>query len=312
MPFLYGTQSVTERRGFLLKKSFPGGALFAEASPLLGHSADTLAQVEDSLASSTAHSLLNDCVGLPPSLRFAVESFSFLATPGKYPVRSNALLRWEGREETRARLQTLIAGGYTHCKLKLSAENWEEQIRLLADFPQTKFRLDANRALSPATVEKIITHLLRASLTSRVDYFEEPFAGIWSEKSFSQSPVPFAADESVLRAENISPLLESPNSPAVFVIKPTVMGGLSSLSELAKALRNAGKRCVFTSALETEPARRALIAFLSTQPAEVAGLSTGFIFAENFLADQSTYPEAPVISPEERAHLDALSWKDCP
>ncbi|MFX7029285.1 hypothetical protein ABTH93_20310, partial [Acinetobacter baumannii] len=44
-PFTYGAKSLTERRGFLLKR----GNFVSEASPLPGHSVDTFEEVEQTL-----------------------------------------------------------------------------------------------------------------------------------------------------------------------------------------------------------------------------------------------------------------------
>lgn len=313
-PFSYGNRTVGVREGFVLRKSVAGEFLYAEASPLPGHSIDTLAAVEQALRRASAAQLLvnsPDQKDLPPSLRFALESLEPLR-PGKFPVRANALLPWEGIEKARARLEQIESAGFTHCKVKLSAQNLEFQLSLLEEFPRIRFRLDANLQLSAETLDRLIRLLGARGLLSQVDYLEEPFCGVWEMSSFRDSPLPLAADESSPGPAQALELLEAANAPSVYIVKPTVAGGLLSLNPFFGKLKAAGKRVVITSALEMEPGRRAILTLLSQNQSEVSGLATGHLFRENFLVDLPLWSEIPAPSQKEAKFLGSLAWAKVP
>lgn len=300
--FRYGERQVAARKGFLLRKLQNGLPVYAEASPLPGHSRESLEEVERALKNGLRGQL-------PPSLRFALDSFSVLA--GSHPVRSNALLPADG--DARTQLEAFRAKGYTHVKLKLFADRWREQLEVLKEFPALYFRLDANLAFTPSALLELVSFLEKnSSLLERIDYLEEPYRGFWQSEEFQNAPLAFASDESGASPEAIRQLLEAPQAPSVFIIKPSVLGGLASIEPLVAHLKSAGKRAVFTSALETEIGRRALLAYLSGSAQEVAGLSTGFLFQENFLPDQACWEKTPSIGEQERQALAALPWESLP
>lgn len=310
-PFVYGHHSLANRHGFLLRLVTPEGTFYSEASPLPGHSTDTIAEVEKVLRERSSQEILHGEAELPASLRFAVDALEAQGKAGTYPVRSNALLRWSGLADARMQLLKLASAGYTHYKLKISAKNWEEQLALLEEFPKFVFRLDANLGLSAPILERLLKELQSRGLASHVDYIEEPFAGVWSSDTFRDCAVALAADESAATSEAAFTLLKAANPPSVLIVKPTVMGGLASLAPVLKAFRAAGKRFVFTSAIETEVGRRSILAFLSQTPQEVAGLSTGSLFRENFLPDQALWTKIPSPGTAELAMLESLDWKAC-
>jgi hypothetical protein len=270
-----------------------------------------LSEVEQALANFSANDLLAGSMEPPPSLRFALEGIAAQASPGKNHVRSNALLLWENLEDARKKIQVFQEFGYRCCKLKISAENWQERISLLEEFP-IRFRLDANRSLDPRALDQMIKWLSERNLLSRVDYLEEPFPGIWQDSAFHECPLSLAADESAASLELATQALRAKNPPSVFVLKPTVMGGLASLAPFLRLLASLQKRFVFTSALEAEPGRRSLLAFLSQGQFDTCGLSTGALFQENFLLDCAEWREMPSANAAELRWLGSLSWTQCP
>ncbi len=300
-PFVYGAHSVDSRCGFILRLQSQKGLCYSEASPLPSHSRETLSDVASSLQGGKA--------GTSPSLRFALESLG--AECGKeFPVRSNALLTWSGFEHALWELDRFRKLGYSHCKLKLGSQTQEEVANLIDENSSFLFRLDANRSLSPSALGSLLQLLDQRSLLDRIDYIEEPFEGIWVDKNFKEAPVAFAADESITSCDVINTLLAKANPPRVFVLKPTVHGGADTIASLMDFLKSKNARSVITSAIETEVGRRCLISLLSKYPHEVAGLSTGYLFQENYLNDQASWLELPAISPGEQAWLDSLDWKE--
>lgn len=315
-PFRYGDKSLAEREGLVLRLDAPGGVLYSEASPLPGSSREQLAQIEKLLEIVNAFTLyeavLDDApvaADLPPALRFALEGFAAQGSPAAGKVESNALVPWAGAEKTKAEILARQAEGYRTIKLKVFGESVNEQLELMAAIPGLKFRLDGNRALSEEAVVALF-HGLEKIGPERVEYIEEPLPH-WRNPLLLRSPVALAADECAADPRFWKALLPSPAS--IFVLKPSVAGGLFSLAQKAQALEEAGKKVVYTSTFEAEPGRRALISFLlSLATKNVAGVSTGFLFAESFLADQPIWEKAPAISPAESAWLENLPWKEGP
>jgi O-succinylbenzoate synthase len=311
-PFEYGGRRVTSRSGVLLRKRAVGGDLFSEASPLPGHSTDTLEEILGALGGTPLEQLLGATPGLPPSLRFGLEGFAALESPGHNPVASNALLRAEAEPNTDGQIERAVSAAYAVCKVKIRGGALRSLFELIRQCPpHFRFRLDANAGLSRNDFSSLCESLREGGFLDRIDYVEEPFPGVWEAADFRDCGIPLAADESAPSPEAASRLLAAPNPPSVFVVKPTVAGGLFSLAKRLDPLRAAGKRIVFTSALEAEAGRRALLAFLSLGPSEVAGLSTGFLYDKNFLADRSSWKTVPEPDAAELAYYESLRWKEC-
>jgi o-succinylbenzoate synthase len=315
-PFRYGEKSLMAREGLVLRLDSPGGVLYSEASPLPGSSREELGQIEKLLEIASALALYEAVLDgapvagdLPPALRFALEGFASQGSPTLSKVESNALVPWAGAEKTLADIQAKKAAGFRTMKLKLFDESIEEQLELMAAAPGVHFRLDGNRALSEEAVTRLFAGLEKIG-PARVEYIEEPLSH-WRNPLLIRSPVALAADECAADPRFWKAILPSPAS--VFVLKPTVAGGLFSLAEKAKTLEEAGKKVVYTSTFEAEPGRRALISFLlSLKSKNMAGVSTGFLFSESFLADQPVWEKKPALSPAESDWLENLPWREGP
>jgi len=298
--FRYGSKTVDTRRGFILRRLNTGKAHYAEASPLPGHSLETLEEVALALELGKLKS--------SPSLCFAMEALDYEG--GNLPVRSNALLQAGTLEEARAELLGFLKQGYTHCKIKLGVLSVSEIADLMDANSDFLFRLDANRTLNPRSLDALIKQLDHRRLLDRIDYLEEPFEEIWQSADFSNAPLAFAADESAPTGERAVDLLSAKNPPKVVILKPTVQGSLTALSSLLDVLAEKKIRTVITSAIETEVGRRAILAFLSRHAREVAGISTGFLFKQNYLEDRASWASVPPISSAEQAWLDSLRWQE--
>lgn len=301
-PFAYGSARMESRRGFLLRKSQGNSFAYAEASPLPGHSLDTYADVENALAQGGGSAL--------PSLNFALECLARSPMPIKqFVVRSNALVPESPPAELEEKIRLASQTGYSCCKLKISPFSVSALPTVLEKFLNMKFRLDANRSLNPTLLEALSNELESRGALGRIDYLEEPFDGIWQDKAFRKFQIPLAADESAADPKSARRLLSSSSPPSIFVIKPTVFGGFKAVASFLAELKDSGSRGVITTALETETGRRAILSYLSSEPHEVAGLSTGLLFRENYLEDQATWNSIPAISSREQAWLDSLPWK---
>lgn len=321
-PFRFGETSLHSRRGILIRRTDDHGSICTEASPLPGYSSDRLEEVAQALQYLSTPEIEEMAVrgalnrDLPPALSFALEGVGAQLAAGTRfrRISSNAFLSWAGAEETRRDFLARYQEGYRVFKVK-AVEEWIAELpSFLRSLPegQWKFRFDGNRSLSPAALANFFREMDRTQLLGRVDYFEEPLAN-WSHALVRESPVALAADETIASAADALRLLESPWSPQVFVLKPTVLGALGSLVPLVRQLERAGRRVVFTTTIESEAGRRALLSFLGAQDCnEVHGLSTGYLLQNNFLPDAPFYDHLPETSPEEMRFRQGLDWRMCP
>ncbi len=310
--FAYGNNLLTERLGFCLRLETPEGTFYSEASPLPGHSRDTFAQVEERLKNidETYFSHPESFPDLPPALSFGLEG---LILQKKQPgfiqsVPVNAVVPWQGLTTTEAALKKKEEG-YDTVKIKIPTGQIQDVLAVLQALAPTnlKIRLDANRSLTENELEILFSALAKID-SSFIEYLEEPFAH-WRAPVLSQAPIPLAADECAADPRFWKVLLLN-HKPEVFVLKPMVAGGLTSLAQKAKILTAHGRKVVYSSSLEAEPGRRALLSFLSAEnPATSSGMATGFFFAENFLPDQSLFSSLPKPSIEEQRWLDHLPWQ---
>lgn len=322
-PFFYGDKSISRREGICLRFESAAGTLYSEASPLPGHSRDSIEEVVAVLKKLT-HEYCAAIVAdeddtadhFPPSLAFGIEALRAqrkLAELGGKPLRTNALVPWLGIKKSLELIWEKKAAGFATIKLKLMDNNAGEMLELLSSVEGKgiQIRLDANRSLQEGTLRTFFQGLEKFSPVL-IDYLEEPFAH-WRHPMLEKSPVALAADECAADPRFWRAILGQKTGPTVFVLKPTVSGGLFSLAEKAVELKEAGKRIVFSSALECEPGRRGLLSYLSlTGNLPPAGVSTGFLFRENFLEDRAHWEEIPGPNDSELRWLNGLAWEPLP
>lgn len=292
-PFRYGARELREREGVALRLPHNGKFIYAEASPLPGHSRETLAEVVASLEAGGANP--------GPALSFGLAALETQATNGSllpFPIRTNGLLPWRGGTESTLRLAELATQGFTCFKLKVPADQWEPALELVAAHPAFRFRLDANGTLD-SSIAPILARW--APRLRNLEYVEEP--GSWTSPWLSEARVAFAADESAADPAAWPSLRAASAPPAFWIAKPTVSGPLTS---------GPAPRTVFTSSMEAEPGRRALIAWLGAtadRAREAAGLATGFLFSENYFPDLPIYTELPALTEAEERWLASLEWR---
>jgi o-succinylbenzoate synthase len=308
---VYGERALAERRGFCLRLESREGVFYSEASPLPGHSRETLEEVEEALRAATAQALWEDPSNrlFPPALRFGLEGLALQKErPWKNPVRAAALVPWLGPEKTAAAIREKIDRGFQTVKLKLFSHTVEETLETMRQFPRTRFRLDANRALTEDALRSLFRGIERDG--TEIEYLEEPLPH-WRHELLKNPPVPLAADECAADPQFWGALLR-PDGPSVFVLKPTVCGGLASLARKAERLKEAGKKIVYSSSLEAEPGLRSLIHFSSLEAEAATGLATGFLFEKPYFQDLPLRESPPAPSPEEISWLEGLSWREAP
>ncbi len=301
-PFRFGNREIHHREGIIFRKEEEGVTLYSEAAPLPGHSKESLEEVELALKNSSSCEFLEGRIPLA-SLQFAADSLQNSSI--LQPVLSNALLSVLDFSMALERYEILTEQGYTSFKIKIFPQNFSLVLEFLKNIEGSKntFRLDANGSLMESNLKALRDTLpyLRKDL---IEYMEEPS---WNSKVLENFPIPLAIDESLIQQNNFSEL----EMATVVIAKPTTIGGRKELSDFLEKFRN--KKIVFTSCLETEIGRRSLIKLISEQSQPLpAGISTGGLFQENFLPDQSTYKNVPRPNAQEALWLASLKWGELP
>lgn len=309
-PFIYGEKEIHFREGIIFKKFGKDKTCYSEAAPLPGHSLENLDELEIEVRK-------NGLTKSPyPTLRFARDSlnknFSIF-----HHVTSNALLVFENHESFLKNLRACKNQGYQYFKIKVTEKNiysvCEAIAVMQAELPGCKFRFDANQSMSFDSFIKFANKFEDEFISKiELEYFEEPVNSSNINK-IPTLPFSWAADETANTRDSIMTHLSHKNGPDYFILKPSVHGSYQELDELSQLINGAGKKIIYTTLLETEIGRRNLIQFLSSiENKNASGLSTGFIFENNFLPDSPVYKELPSISPLESQYLSKLVWEPLP
>ena len=277
-PGLVG-RTISHREGILLYKD----GQWAEASPLPGFSRETIGDVITELRAGTRHA---------PSLRFALSSLEEPHTATSIPI--NALVPGVDRDELIEHTMRLKEQGCRAVKLKLpyfpQAVDRIHTVRNVLG-PDVKIRCDANRRHHYGQTASIMQNIKSAN----VEYIEEPINEPLRFEELivnAEHRAKYALDETL--AEDL-PLDLFPNA-AAFVVKPTILGGLERVEELAAS----GKKLVFSAAYESGVGI-AQIARLAVRfsPNVPAGLDTYSWLAKDVLGERLIIEDWQLKVPSE-------------
>lgn len=302
------------REGLLLQiTDEQGHTAWGEAAPLPGFSKESLTQAQTELQNQLPELLDGELAGktpevqfksffeekpvFSPSVCFALQS-AILTLQARQEKHSLACLLDEGFQ-TRIRInafiqgpketavkqaQALLAQGYNSLKIKVGAGDIAEDIekvQAVNDVLRGKalLRVDANQAWDlPEAVE-----FGKAVGLDVVEYIEEPLKDVNQIPEFYNTTLlPSALDES-LHSMDLKKMrfIEGVD---VLVLKPTLLGGITTIQNLTAQARGAGLRVVISSAFESALGLRILAhvaaAFSHFTP---AGLDTEKMFQKNVL-----------------------------
>ncbi len=294
-----------ERRGLLLRLSTPEGIGVGECSPLPGYSPDSLEECEAALRAlpwqslvafdarlSPEAALARASALLPrelPAARFALESalldlwsrtrrtpacvFLDQRVEAHRPLRVSRLLGPAANTNLVSAALSAHEHGFRCLKFKIGVdfEREFETLSLVRDKlgDLIQLRADVNRAWPS---QRAAAYLERLS-TLRLEFVEEPSAepSAWPRLS----NVPLALDES-LQGLDLGKLdaMIADSGAQVMVLKPTVLGGFSSVIALNRKARSRGLRTIISHTFEGPIGHAACVQLaLVCQSSEVA---TGF------------------------------------
>lgn len=318
-PLAVGGGQIEAREGLLLCVETQDGAMgWGEAAPLPGFSRasvdeaeSALDRVADWLLGRPVASPLENSVpeghpaGMPPSVQFASEGalLSLAADHQGTPV----VQRLGGRD--RVELNGLIPAntadlpaaaeryrqrGFQTVKLKVGREEIRDDVQRvhrLAEGMGTAgtIRLDANRAW---TVEEAVS-FAEALGPVPLEYIEEPLASPKRLSAFTaRTGMPIALDETT--REWTPDRLSEIGSVAAVVLKPTLLGGLTTVQRWARAARSADAVPVVSASYESGVGIRLLTALAANLSTAAAGLSTYEQLAADVLVPRLSM-EGPIV-----------------
>lgn len=273
------------RRGLLLcVQQAQGDASWGEIAPLEGWSKETLEEAE------------REVVRMQPlcaSAMWGLET-ALLPPPAPRSVPFCGLLQAPTSEAILEQAQHLVSLGVTHAKVKLSPFSDPEAHRLLRQLREHfTLRVDLNRKWS---LTRSCSFFSRYSATD-FEYIEEPASDPLELADF---PLPFALDESI-RETPIHKFAHFANLCAL-IIKPTLMGGASTLAPLAHLCKCKGWKWVVSSSFESGIGIAHLMGLCGafSLPVQPASVGTWSWLAEDLLA-------TPLRIEGGKLHLDAFS-----
>jgi O-succinylbenzoate synthase len=323
--------TLLHRQGLLLRLSGDDGSEgWGESAPLPGFSVESQDEAASQLrrlaASMMGHEVTDDWVEpygefvrelgrVAPSVRFGIE----LAVCNLYAASYGRTLPEVVTSSPRAVVPVngLFAGspaevlgdarrmrdaGYRSIKLKVGARTVAEDAALVSALGEElgdgiSLRLDANRAWGYEEAAEF------SSAAACFEYVEEPLTDPARLPDLVREfGVPVALDESLVSMEPEE--LEEHRYALAFVLKPTLLGGISRTLRVAECALRLGVTPVISSAYESGVGTAALVALaagIGDSPV-AAGLDPYRMLAEDLLETPLTLP-APSVDVRETADV---------
>jgi o-succinylbenzoate synthase len=295
------------KNGYYLYITRDGKTGVGECSFIEGLSIDDLDTYPDALQQlcnaieKADKSLLPDFKKYP-SLKFAYETalldwqmggrqilFESAFTRGEQHIPINGLIWMGSKDFMFNQIKQKLADGFRCIKIKVGAIDFDEEVQLIkyirAQFPAEviEIRLDANGAFAEADVFSKLQTLSQFTIHS----IEQPVKQGQFElmtRVCRTSPIPVALDEELIGITSVIHKAELLNiiQPQYIILKPSLIGGLSSCDEWIRIARQLNINWWATSALESNIGLNAIAQWVFTKhPDMVQGLGTGSLYTNN-------------------------------
>ncbi|GAB4188771.1 MAG: o-succinylbenzoate synthase [Simkaniaceae bacterium] len=296
------------RKGFILKlKDRLGHTGYGEISPLPGWSRETLEDVKKELSLLKESSIQK--ISPIPSVAFGQESAleqlkASAANEANLLSQRNpctAFLLAGSKNDILKKSENLPSQSYV--KIKLSSLPIQEAVCLVNQMLENAFSiaLDINEAWEKETA----LDFCRSFPPSSFRYIEEPVKDLKDYLWLAErTDHPFALDEKL----RVLPLEDAAKIPRIkaWILKPTLMGGISICRLYAKAAQKNHIAVHLSSSFETGIGIwQILDAFLRNEEFQnPLGIDTMDFFAQDLLADPITFTKEGKILRPEKIHLN--------
>lgn len=237
-----------------------------------------------------------------PTIRFALETalldlhyggqrkiFDNKFWQGKMPIPINGLIWMGDLDFMQKQIAQKLDEGFSTIKMKIGAIQFEQELNLLKEIrsryspDEITLRVDANGAFGLADAEKKISQLAALDIHS----IEQPVATGQKElmqKLCKNQVLPVALDEELIGIHHLhdkAQLLDD-IQPQYIILKPSLLGGISSSQEWIALAEERGMGWWFTSMLESNIGLNAIAQLTAEyQPELPQGLGTGQLYHNN-------------------------------
>lgn len=232
------------------------------------------------------------------SIRFAMEGallssmqdpiWESAYTRGEQGIPLHHLIWMDTPEGMRTQMQRGIHAGYSCLKMKVSPENWENELALLREArelnPLIELRVDANGSFTPDEALARLEELAHIGISS----VEQPIAPRqWEAMAelIAQSPLRIALDEELINCHSYEQreIMMRNLKPHALVIKPSLHGGFQAALEYLKLSREHQCACWLNSSLESNIGLDQLAQWAGLyMPNSIQALGTGQLYCKNF------------------------------
>lgn len=202
-------------------------------------------------------------------------------------VPVNGLLDDGEPSEMRAQAVKIVAGGRTSIKIKLGVGSLQRDIdrvgAVVGVSPEISLRLDVNGAWT----EDIMRHAIPELPLDRIEFLEQPLRpgnAMTAKGICSRYGCRLALDEELATIEAVEWAINN-HICDVIVLKPMIIGGIHSCSQLARRAIDSGLQVIYTSSWESDVGVAAtlhLAAALGPNPPAM-GLSTAGMISDGIV-----------------------------
>jgi O-succinylbenzoate synthase len=263
-----------------------------------------------------------------PSINFALETawkdfrnngskilFPSGFTEGKDSIGINGLIWMDNKEDMIRQINQKMNDGFSCLKIKIGSLDFEDEIDILK-YIRTRFtseelelRVDANGAFRFPEALEITKKLSEFDLHS----IEQPIMPGHPDKMAELcelSPVPIALDEDLIgkHSHTSRKALLDRIKPQYLVLKPGLLGGITSCKDWISLAEENKIRWWITSALETNIGLNAIAQWTYTLQYPVYhGLSTGSLFINSIPSPLYLHGERLFHDPERKWDLSLIN-----
>ena len=293
-PIKWKNQFRSYRDGLLV--CFRGGndEGWGDIAPLPGFSQESISEAQSQattlaklLPGTSIEPLDFGAFNLCPSVRFGFDLAQFnlnaaIRNQSEAILPPVACCRLLNRQNQRNPDSMATLHGYQAVKIKVGRQALDEDLEFVhsvcSENPDIDIRIDANRAWTLQTAKAF----LDATRHLALDYIEEPLKDKSQLAAFARaSHVPLALDET-LREPGAERYCEYAD---VFILKPTLSGGMTGTIERTKQAQADHIRCIISSSYESGIGMLGLVELAGSVPREVHGLDTYNLFERDVLID---------------------------
>ena len=311
-PVQWGHQLHSHRAGLLICLRNDIGEGWGDIAPLPGFSQESFSEAQSQavtlvqrIQESSWDSFDLKTIKLYPSVRFGFELAQYnlnklnkdQTAPEQSPVYCCKLLSHVQTDV----FNQIELGDYRALKIKVGKQKLKDELEFIHavcdKYPHLEVRIDANRAWSLNVAKEFLSATRNLSL----GYIEEPLKDTSEIADFTRiSHIPLALDETLREpeAEQVEPYA------SVFVLKPTLAGGIAKTLEMIRQARSTHTRYIISSSYESGIGMLGLIELAQTAPDEVHGLDTYDIFEHDVLKQRLSL-SGPSLQPVKHLIMES-------